>query len=303
MSTENPFEKPSEATVTAINGAYINNVLNGTSDEKIFRLPLVELMNTSDTFGSQKADNAMEFIEDPETRKAFRTGFEFAEDFFRLEQTDQPFIEAFIKANFDFKDLTEKYDSMVKEGLKPSIVVSPVNLSVYEWLDLFRNTPTNNTASPLTANITDGIREIWDSFTQIPSDGLGLHPIDSITLPTAGINMRATTTWTIRAIAAIEDTPRKGIGYQDVIPNSHPTIAEYLALQARLYTENRKPLDTSSGSWLATNSHNNDPALSFPVPIGIWDENVNATGARGMVTIGRRSSSQSADFLGWREAF
>lgn len=148
-----------------------------------------------------------------------------------------PTIDELIGGGIDFVDLADEYGLM--QGLKqePELVVAPQYMIVDEAMGIF---------NPGELDIQEDIVMRWEQFigtscfTGTLVEGSGTHDF-----------------WSVRVIPATPSPTHLGYNYHGAGPTnekieqfSHPTIPEYLILQARCLRGD-KLLDLTTFTWLA----------------------------------------------------
>ena len=238
------------------------------------------LETTLDKMGESIPLSAAEFGEMPEDfRDRLVTTHQASKKLFDRIGLVPPLIDAvgLAHAGIDPMHLANEYNRMHQEGYQPELALAPL-LTAQQW----RNIYTALTADPSIPNnplkeqsdghglwINDEVNAAWGDlkFSSVPE---GVPVIKKDTLAAAS--------WTLRIIPG---TPKPslmnidhsgnykdGNGQEAQLPGvAHPTVNEYLTLQAIRIQSGQDPIDANIWTWLdGTFGNNNSQA-----PIGIWN--------------------------------
>jgi hypothetical protein len=191
--------------------------------------------------------------------------------FARIGLVPPPFdVMTLAKAGIDPLHLGNEYNRMHQEGRQPELVLSPLMTSS-QWRNVYRrltadtaipNNPLKEQDDGHGLYINDEVNAAWDDLNFIPG---GVPVINTDTIAAAP--------WTLRVIPGTPKPTQTNIdhdgNYKDgtQLPNvAHPTVNEYLTLQATLIQNGEPPIDAQTWSWLdGTFGDNNSQA-----PRGGW---------------------------------
>lgn len=161
----------------------------------------------------------------------------------------------------DFASLAESYRLEEEARNMPQLVLAPANLSVAQAKELFSHLRQD-------ATIPNNPLEVRDDH-----DGLVISPLVERRWPTLWAQITAPDShlfalagseeaWSFRMISSTQ-TPRTvdvthdgqdSNGFPVILPINHPTVSEYLMLQAMLIQSGHTPIDSSAWrfrTWLA----------------------------------------------------
>ena len=198
-------------------------------------------------------------IKNPDTRRAFETSFTATDQLFSHLNIITPVAEECVGAGIDLVALGTTYERMFAEGLQPEVVLSPV-LDVNNWRMLYDELAnTNSTISNHLRHgglaVYKGVTAEWTSLVKIP-EGV---PV----IPSRG----GVPSWTLRLIPGTPSPTAVDVNhnYNQAV---HPTLNEYLTLQATCLQAGQEPLDHFADTWL---SGSYSIGASFPrAPTGYW---------------------------------
>ena len=185
-------------------------------------------------------------IANPDTREAFGNTFNLEETLFERVGLTVPHAEVFTEAGVDFVELAAKYEKMLNDGLEPAVVIAPYHGSLDTWKNLY-NALAKDSSSTITQRhsnngimVDGGVESQWTRLDSLPINAY----------PTAVTNGYShDIPWTIRVIPCSEAPSKFNINYR--ADNAlHPSIAEYLTLQATRAQSGKKLIDTRSYTWL-----------------------------------------------------
>lgn len=232
------------------------------------------------------AGSGFDVITNPATRHSFETAYDAHVQFFNYIGISMPDSDQFTESGIDFAHLANEYERMENEGLEPQVVMALQGLGANSWKSLYVELQ-NDSAVNHDGRIKNGglyldsrIAENWNKFDQIPDavpsvlyDGVGAHTTR------AG--------WTIRLIPGTEGPTNTDVNHNanDAI---HPTIAEYLSLQAVRLQAEQPPIDPNTLTWL------NGTFDNGRAPGGFWRSGY------GQVYVFWYRASLSDGFLGVR---
>ena len=224
----------------------------------------------------QPKTEGLDSIENPAVRDSFEQTWDQVEHLFERISLLPPDPEQFDAAGVNFAHLAAEYERMEDEGLAPEIVIAPQNLSLEEakrlYADLSDDTtiPNNPLQRQSDGNglyINDSVADAWDALvSSAPQSADGTEPPHH--LDSGGY------AWTIRLIPDTTEPTDTDVDHttNDAI---HPTMSEYLTLQATSIQAGRTPIDGSTYTWLnGTFGDSNGRA-----PDGYWDS------GRGQVSV------------------
>jgi hypothetical protein len=190
----------------------------------------------------------------------------------------------------DFKRLNERYAAMEAAGAEPELVLAP-SLALAEWRTVFKNLqddPSVNTDGRIKNDglwLADDVANNWDSLmnqadngtTATTSDGTQWHvalvpgtPKPSVvSIDAKGKDSSGNITPLLQA----RNTAYRDVPLQEA--TLHPTIADYLTLQAGRLAMNQLPVDSETYTWLqGTFRVGND----LRAPRGFWLPDVGRVG-------------------------
>ena len=290
MMSNNPFQSPgnfSPRIAAEVAAAYKHNVECGlmpstdladsVSVQSLGNLIKNATVEARDTNKPGLCEFSM--LENPEMIKVFESSFKASEALFDLIDIAIPTPEECIVAGIDIKELAFCYSKMETDGLKPELVLSP-NLDASTWCELYEelvNEPAVVRYDRLKGEgglrLQPLVTENWDELTEP----------DSTVLAITSDNVENPYSWTLRLIPGTVDPTEVGVGHSHN-QAVHPTIGEYLTLQATLIRANLEPLDSDTTyTWLNGSyiSHFTNTAIA---PYGNWGPitgivNINCSGA------------------------
>jgi len=240
---------------------------------------------------AQPVAEGLDGIENPAVRDSFEQTWDQAEQLFERISLVPPDPEQFETAGVDFARLANEYERMKDEGLEPEIVIAPQNLSLEDAKRLYAHL-TDDTAipnNPLKQQsdgnglwVNDDVAAAWNTLVSTaPRDTDGIEPPHH--LDNGGY------AWTIRLIPGTDKPTDTNVDHatNDAV---HPTMSEYLTLQATRIQTGRPPVDGSTYTWLnGTFGDGNGQA-----PRGRWDS------GDGQVRVGWGGVGNRHDVLGSR---
>ena len=242
----------------------------------------------SDTIEAKSSGTAslasFELINNAETRRKFETSFSAAEELFSRIHHTIPTVEQCANAGIDIAALGANFDRMQSEGLEPEIVLSSPNIDPSSWRVLYKSLARDIEArsfSPLRSCalfLPETVTNHWDDITALPSD----VPV----IPTVEEKL----IWSLRLVPTADKALSKGTDYE-FDHAVHPTVSEYLSLQAIRLQTFQKLLDPSSYTWLHRQSFSNAKGALSSVPIG-------GGGGDGAVSIGWTCSTSNTSKYG-----
>ena len=208
-------------------------------------------------------------LSSPDVRHNFEETFTAAEELFGRIDLAIPTIEQYISAGTNLGVLSTCYEHMKDEGLEPTAVLSP-NLDLISWKQIYHSLKVDlevNGLGPLSSNelsVASLMVDQWDNAATLPDS------VPTVPLPHTESYIGETLHWSLRLIPGTSRSGTSvGRGYSQSV---HPTVGEYLSLQAIRLQAHQKPLDTHTSTWLNGSFDviwNNDPVT----PIGYWDLN------------------------------
>ena len=198
--------------------------------------------------------SGLESIIQPEQRDAFERAFESYAELYKRIGLTPPTPEDYAAAGIDFVALASKWQAEEGTGHAPEIVLAPSDLPPESWEQLFQSLqhdPTVNKDGAIKNGglyINDEVRKAWDGLNTVPA---------GVTTATSPSLSGKECQWTIRIIPGTDRPTNTGIDHdgrrnndeskQDIL---HPTIVEYLALQAESLAQQRVPVDADTYTWL-----------------------------------------------------
>ena len=228
-------------------------------------------------------------LSDPEVREDFEDSFKDAELLFSRLNLEVPTIEQCVEAGVNLAALGDRYQQMQDIRLNPAIILSP-NLGYTSWYSLYRDLANDKT---LNSNARLG-------GAGVDFSAMVLNGWSNLSLPPEGtpviLTPDKTLTWSLRLIPS---TPYPTITCVEHSYNAavHPTISEYLSLQALRFQAYQEPIDNNDSTWLSGTTLNPDKD-ELCAPIGFWEKVDGWDG--GFVSIGRGPVSLQSTILGCR---
>lgn len=222
---------------------------------------LADVVKSATTEAEDQRSNSLgglDQILNLDVRQAFEDSFVVTEQLFDRVNLVAPTIEQCVDAGVDLEVLANAYECLQTEGLEPAIVLAP-NLRMDEWRQLYlrlADDPVTNSDSFLLGSgfyVNLDVARKWDSLATSPSD------TSTILIPSARSRAGEALSWSLRLIPA---TPRPTIANiaHDHNQANHPTICEYLTLQATRFQNHQEPID----------QHEHRTWLSGVVTDGLW---------------------------------
>ena len=276
----NPFIHKNAFTpelVTKVAEAYDRNQKNraGAFADDISARSLADVIKAN-IAGAKNRDSAtragFDQLSNLHTREIFESSFAMSDQLFSRIGLTIPTPEQCIDAGINLGIVGTVYERMSKSGLKPEIVLSPV-LSIDSWLKLYGNLEYYNTASMIgllrneVLFIAPSAARSWDELTILPSCVPAIDSCD------------ADITWSLRLIPG---TSEPTVPEVDHLYNhgTHPTVSEYLSLQANRLQVGQDPIDCRSNTWL--NGQYTDRFGTRYAPMGFWNSVERSVGIRGL---------------------
>ena len=237
--------------VNEVEDAYQRNVEAGrvVSDEftgDVAKKSLKDLLQRETEEIEKSSIESFATIEDKDTKEDFEIAFQDTELLFSRATLETPSPAEFKEAGVDFADLARKYIEMVRSNLDPQIVIAPVHGDYEVWEGLFKGLADDSSipANPLRQGkdrglyIAEDIKKAWWHLDTAPKDDTPVVYIEDGQWPD-GVQ------WTIRLIPEGADSVRSKHW-----KSKHPTIAEYLTLQANIIKKGQYPVDYQTPTWL-----------------------------------------------------
>ena len=207
-------------------------------------------------------DEGLEAIFSPDAKVAFEVAFDNTQQLFDRIGLELPSPEQFSGAGVDFAHLGAEFERMEDEGLQPKIIATVHGLGASVWRTLYENLQ-NDSIVNRDGTIKNGglyidstVAENWNKLDQVPPTVLGV--------PYTGTNTHtAHAAWTIRLVPGTDRPTNTNVDHA-VNNGTHPTITEYLTLQANCLQERRPPIDSNTWTWL------NGTFGNGQAPLGAW---------------------------------
>ena len=250
----NPFLDPESFNpqlVDRVNAAYERNLRGGLAVDGAFAGE-VSVQSLADMVKTDTADarsngsaglTGFDQLQNPDTRQAFETSFTATEQLFSRINLTTPTAEQCIDAGVDLEVLGAAYERMQAEGLEPAVVLAP-SLDVTSWYILYKNLKEDQVINfnfrRLKHNglyVNTQVVMQWDYLAILPSD------VPAIFSP--GNALR----WSLRLIPGTPAPTQTFVShsYNYAI---HPTINEYLSLQATRLQARQELPDEKTTTWL-----------------------------------------------------
>jgi len=232
-------------------------------------------------------NEGLEVIANKNIKQAFETAFDTSQQVFDYISMTVPSPEQFHEAGVDFARIADEYEHMENEGLEPQLVVAPHHGSLDTWQDLYTSL-TEDPATPLKKQsdgnglwVSDDVANAWADLDKLPDD----IPLPVVTMDDYSKYMDVS--WTLRIIPGTNKPTNTNVDH-DTNNAVHPTIAEYLTMQAARFQNAEQPVDGDSWTWL------NGTFGSGRAPCGRWGS------GRGQVYVLWDDVGNRADGLGSR---
>ena len=198
---------------------------------------------------------------------------------------DTPSIAELASAGFDLNRYKTAFNSLEAEGKQPELLLVP-RLSVAQWKELYQRLQDDATvnADGRLKNggiyINDDVAAEWDSLTNT------LTSLPSYNNPHDGI------TWHLSVVPGTDQPTETRVPHNDpTYEHQHPTVNDYLTLQAGRLQRSEDPIDSSTYTWLDGTIQDASRA-----PGGFWYSGV------GQVDVYWSGVGSSSDSLGVRPA-
>lgn len=246
---------------------------------------------------SGKADlppgDGLDTIASPDTRQSFETAFDTTSAVYDHISLTVPSPEQLAESGVDFARLSSEYERMTDEGLQPEIVIAPQNLSLDNAKALYSALRQNSAIpnNPLKRQddgdglwVSDDVASVWNALV---SDEANQPQLPDGTKPPFYLDgLRHA--WMIRLIPGTDRPTDTNVDHttNDAV---HPTIAEYLTLQATRIQSGETPVDSNTYTWLNGTFEDNGLA-----PDGLWFSD------RGQVVVSWYYVDYRSDRLGSR---
>ena len=301
MSNTNPFlnrQAFNPDIAARVEHAYNRNVDSGrvpsgvfTDDVSVVGLEGVVKKVTKEAKASNGAyATSFDQLVSLDTKRAFETSFEIAKQIFDRINLAIPTVEECALAGIDLGALGEAYEQMQADGLEPAIVLAP-NLDLVSWHDIYKDLEEDiavnrddhiENGGLSVDNIVDGE---WAKLVTPPNDVPVVSAHDG------------EHSWTLRLIPSTPQ-PAETVVDHDYNEAAHPTISEYLSLQAARLQTSQDPLDADRYTWL-NNSTVRAGNHIIQAPVGYW-ESGESWSNRGWVSICQINASHRTGRLGVR---
>ena len=200
-------------------------------------------------------------LSNPDTRQAFADSFKATEELFNLISLTIPTIDECVDSGVDMAALGTAYERMMQQGLEPAVVLAP-NLDIQSWCQLYKDIADISSIARAGYSIKDGGLDIANTICDRWGEVAG--PYESAPLIYA---CDSALSWSLRLIPSTQEAPARLEGYDK---NLHPTIAEYLSLQAIRLQAADMPMDDCDDIWLNGNSLFRNGS-NGEAPIASWD--------------------------------
>ena len=271
MSNTNPFlnrQAFNPGIATRLERAYVRNV-------EVGRVPGVALASElgAKSLASEIMANAADAknrggvglagfdqLLNDDTKRDFEESFAATELLFEPLGLVVPTSEQCVDAGIDLAALGAAYERMQDEGLEPAIVLSPV-LGISSWRQLYQNLAKEQVGTDSLKD--DGLQV--DETVAACWDKLARQPVDDIK---ASISPDGTLDWSLRLIPATR-RPTDVMVDHNHNHAKHPTVCEYLSLQAVRIQALEQPIDGIYSTWL--NGTVNDNGTAPLAPFVYWD--------------------------------
>lgn len=153
----------------------------------------------------------------------------------------------------DFEALAQAMREMEKDGDSPAVIIAP-NLKLEEWEVLYDHLAKDDAckwkpsyAASSNLLVDEDTAQRWNEFQDIPSEN-GIY-IPHVHQWDSDID------WTIRCVSET-NSPMDVNGVFNEVGSNHPSVSEYLTLQALRIKNNRTPIDTHPSQTWIQNKHN-----------------------------------------------
>ena len=203
-------------------------------------------------------------IKNPETKRIFETSFATSERIFERIDLTVPTPEQLSDDGIDLGALGAIYEQMVLDDLEPAIVLSP-NLGLLRWKLLYMDLVNDKVVNADRRLSGDGLAvytEVaawWDELA-LPSMGVPVvHAIND------ELGEQGLVGWTLRLIPSTQEPTHLNVP-QSHNNAEHPTVGEYLSLQAARIQNLQTPIDSSGTNTWLKGSFNSD-GISWRSPV------------------------------------
>lgn len=264
--------------VTEVNRAYQRNVEAGrvVSDEFTDGVAVESLADVLHQKGAVEANGRSEMsgilfqeIENQETLAQFESAFRDTARLFDRIGEGIPRPEDFESIGVDFGELAKKYELMQQYGREPQIVIAPHRESFAVWVDLYDALMKDDGLkwsyarddNELSIYIGDGVLKAWKDLNM----AYDANPyLPTLRTEAAGTMKDEWVGWSVRLIPTAKKPDGLTDGY-DADGGVHPTVTEYLTLQALRIQSNQKPIGGDEILWLQA-----DPQTPSIAPTGYY---------------------------------
>ena len=222
--------------------------------------------------------SALEAIDNPETLKAFEDMFRIEKALFDRIDIDLPTPDE-LETTFDFARLAGIYERMKEKGLEPRIVLAPIaNDYDFFWRNLYNQLGNDNSNSLSYEGliINNEIKSLWSELADIPSNQIDAYNNKNFPYYLKRSPSGDSTVWTLRLFPGTNRAPNIPHVSVPFSEQNHPTIEEYLTMQATILQDAGTPVDSidtndvHGSTWLS--GHFPDSIRTTAAPYGYWDE-------------------------------
>lgn len=213
------------------------------------------------TLGSTIA--GFEQIDNLETMEAFQARFAIAEKLYERINVTIPTVNQCTNAGIDLGLFSNTYEHMKARGLEPQIVLAP-NLCLEDWDKLYNSLRDDVVANsrgylakdPLSIALSTA--RVWAKLSELPSSIPVIASFDTAVV------------WSLRIIPGTPMAPVLDVDHS-CNEGTHPTVTEYLSLQAMRVEAQEVPLDGGmrANTWL--NQEYRDQYDVLYAPHGFWN--------------------------------
>ncbi len=186
----------------------------------------------------------LESIISPEVRAVFEKAFYATSRLFERIGIAAPTPEDLAGRGIDFIELARQYQAEKAAGHEPEIILAPY-VDLLNWQGLYRNLE-NNASVNHDGRIKNGGLYVNDDVKQAWST----LAIPEVIPGEEGVMRDKSYTWSLRLIPGTSAPTEVNVDHAKSHAH-HPTIPEYLTLQALRLQANEQPIDGATYTWLA----------------------------------------------------
>lgn len=236
---------------------------------------LGELVKSATQKAKAEGNEGLQILDallNPNTRQAFETYLAESRELFGYIGLTIPTLKDCMDCGIDIPSLGTIYERMVHDGLEPELALSPV-LPLPIWRELYQYLAYDPVINHDKRMKGPGLNSLligynsWETLAAIPDDAPVILSRENMLM------------WSLRIIPGTA-SPNELTDNHDHNGGVHPTVSEYLTVQAIRLKSNREPIDSTSltQTWLYDTSPI-DLQSHHGRPVGTWNQK------RGWVTL------------------